>query len=223
MRCQPASTPARARSELCDSRGEEIASAITHGVGTAMAVASMVYMLARAGGEPVRVVAAVVFGTSLVLLYLASTLYHTFSSPRLKGLLQTLDHACIYVLIAGSYTPLSLISLRGPWGWGLLSVVWLLALGGVWLKTVGRGRKDHWMSTGLYIAMGWLAIIAIVPILRNLPLAGVAWLVAGGICYSLGVVFFSWQRLRFNHAIWHLFVLGGSACHVVTAAFYILP
>jgi len=208
---------------LCDTRGEEIASAITHGVGTAMAVGSMVYMLASAGGDPLRIIAALVFGTSLVLLYLASTLYHTFSSPRLKGVLQTLDHACIYVLIAGSYTPLTLISLRGPWGWSLLAVVWLLAIGGVLLKTVGRGRKDHWISTGLYIAMGWLAIIAIVPILKNLPLAGVAWLVAGGIFYSLGVVFFSWQRLRFNHAIWHLFVLAGSACHVVTAACYILP
>jgi hemolysin III len=188
-----------------------------------MAVASTAYMLTSAAGEPLRVTAAVVFGASLVLLYLASTLYHTFSSPRLKGVLQTIDHACIYVLIAGSYTPLALISLRGPWGWALLGTVWLLALVGVLLKTVGSGRKDHWISTGLYLAMGWLAILAIVPILRNLPLAGVTWLLAGGIFYSLGVVFFSWQRLRFNHAIWHLFVLAGSACHVVTAACYILP
>jgi len=223
MRAPRASQHPCHRSELCESRGEEIASAVTHGVGTAMAVASMVYMLARAGGEPLRVIAAVVFGASLVGLYRASTLYHTFSSARLKGALQTLDHACIYVLIAGSYTPLSLISLRGPWGWSLLAIVWILALGGVLLKTVGRGRKDHWISTALYLAMGWLAMVAIVPIVQNLPLAGVIWLVAGGIFYSLGVGFFCWQRLRFNHAIWHLFVLAGSACHVVTAACYILP
>lgn len=194
----------------------------THALGTALAIAALVAMLADAGGETFRTVSAAVFGTTLVLLYLASTLYHATTCPRLKPLLQALDHACIYLLIAGSYTPLTLVALRGPWGWSLLGVVWTMALGGVLLKTLGRGKRDSAWSTALYIAMGWLAVVAFGPLVRALPPAGLAWLVAGGLCYTFGVIFFAWRKLPFNHAVWHLFVLAGSACHVVATLGYIL-
>lgn len=214
--------PPRTRSELCESPAEEIASMATHALGTALAIAALVAMVLSAQGEALRVVSASVFGGSLVLLYLSSTLYHAFSSPKIKELLQAFDHACIYVLIAGSYTPLSLVALRGPWGWSLLGIVWFLALAGVLLKTLLRGKRTNWWSTGLYIGMGWLAIVALGPMLRALPPGGFGWLLAGGLCYTFGVGFFVWERLRFNHAIWHLFVLAGSACHVVATAGYIL-
>lgn len=194
----------------------------THALGTVLAVAALVAMLADAGGDAFRSASAAVFGTTLILLYLSSTLYHATTCPRLKPLLQALDHACIYLLIAGSYTPLSLVALRGPWGWSLFGIVWTMALGGVLLKTLGRGKRDSAWSTALYIAMGWLAVVALGPLIRALPPAGLGWLVAGGLCYTFGVIFFAWRKLRFNHAIWHLFVLAGSTCHVVATLGYIL-
>lgn len=194
----------------------------THALGAALAIAALVVMVIRSEGEAFRTVSSAVFGGTLVLLYTSSALYHTVTTPRKKSVLQAMDHACIYLLIAGSYTPLTLVSLRGPWGWSLFGVVWFLALAGVLLKALCRGRRDTWWSTALYIGMGWIAVVAMGPMLRALPPAGVAWLVAGGLCYSLGVIFFSWRRLRFNHAIWHLFVLAGSACHVVATVVYIL-
>lgn len=194
----------------------------THALGTALAIAALVLMVTLAEGEVFKTVSASVFGGSLVLLYLSSTLYHATSCERRKPLLQALDHACIYLLIAGSYTPLTLVALRGPWGWSLFGAVWSLALFGVLLKALGRGRRDTWWSTALYIIMGWLAVVAFGPMLRALSPAGVAWMVAGGLCYTLGVIFFAWRGLRFNHAIWHLFVLAGSACHVIATAGYIL-
>jgi len=196
---------------------------ITHGIGAVLSFIALIVMLAVAWGEPVRMLSASIFGSTLVLLYASSTVYHAFSSPRLKSLFQVIDHACIYLLIAGSYTPLTLVALRGPWGWTLLGTVWFLALAGIILKSFIRTNRGAWWSTALYLLMGWLIVVAIGPIVRTLPTAGLAWLVAGGLCYSLGVIFFAWQRLRFNHAIWHLFVLAGSACHVVATARYILP
>ena len=194
----------------------------THALGTALAIGALVAMILVADGEVFRTVSASVFGGTLVLLYLSSTLYHATSCERRKPLLQALDHACIYLLLAGSYTPLTLVALRGPWGWSLFGIVWMMAFGGVLLKTLSRGKRDSWWSTALYIVMGWLAVIAWGPMIRALPVAGVAWMVAGGLCYTLGVIFFSWRRLRFNHAIWHLFVLAGSACHVIATVLYIL-
>ena len=194
----------------------------THALGTALAIGALVAMILVADGEVFRTVSASVFGGTLVLLYLSSTLYHATSCERRKPLLQALDHACIYLLIAGSYTPLTLVALQGPWGWSLFGIVWMMAFGGVLLKTLSRGKRDSWWSTALYIVMGWLAVIAWGPMIRALPVAGVAWMVAGGLCYTLGVIFFSWRRLRFNHAIWHLFVLAGSACHVIATVLYIL-
>jgi hemolysin III len=210
------------RSTLCDSPREELASCVTHGLGVLFSVGALAWMLLLAQGEPFRTVSAAVFGLSLVLLYTSSTLYHVVSNHRAKEIFQILDHACIYLLIAGTYTPLTLVALRGPWGWSLFGIVWFFALAGVLVKTCFTGKKDHWLSTALYLFMGWLAVIAINPLLAALPLAGLGWLVAGGVSYTLGVVFFAWKRLPFNHAIWHLFVLGGSLCHVLAVALYIL-
>jgi hemolysin III len=210
------------RSELCDSPREELASWLTHGLGVLFSVAGWVWMSLLAQGDFLRTASASVFGASLVLLYTSSTLYHLVCNSRAKALFQILDHACIYLLTAGTYTPLSLVALRGAWGWSLFGIVWFLALAGVLVKTCFAGKKDHWLSTALYLVMGWLVIIAIGPLVRAMPPAGLAWLIAGGLSYTFGVVFFSWRRLPFNHAIWHLFVLGGSMCHVIAVAFYIL-
>ena len=195
----------------------------THGIGTLMAVVALVLMVLAAGGEPVATVSAAIFGTTLVLLYGASTLYHWARGPKLKSFLQVLDHACIYLLIAGSYTPLTLVALRGPWGWSLFGVIWFLAIAGVVLKACIRSNREAWWSTALYLVMGWMIVLALKPLLDAIPLAAFVWLVAGGLCYSLGVGFFVWQRLRFNHAIWHAFVIAGSACHVVATLLYIIP
>lgn len=194
---------------------------LTHAFGVLLSVVALGVMLVLAGNEPLKLVSAAVFGLSLVLLYTSSTLYHFFTSPRWKARFQALDHACIYLLIAGSYTPFTLITLRGPWGWSLFAAVWTLAIAGVLIKTLGKGKKDHWISTALYLVMGWLILLAIAPLLRAMPVAGVLWLVAGGLAYSLGVVFYAWKRLPFNHAIWHLFVLGGSVCHVLAACLHV--
>jgi hemolysin III len=210
------------RSDLCDTHREEVASLVTHAIGVVFSIAALGVMLYLSAGELLKTVSAVVFGTSLILLYSSSTLYHFFTSPRWKARFQSLDHACIYLLIAGSYTPFTLITLRGPWGWSLFGAVWAMALGGVLMKTLWKGKKDHWISTMLYLVMGWLIVLAIGPLFRGMPVAGIAWLAAGGLAYTLGVIFFAWNRLPFNHAIWHLFVLGGSVCHVIAACRYVL-
>lgn len=210
------------RSKLCDSHREEVASLLTHALGTVLSIAALGVMLVLADGEPLKLVSAAVFGSSLMLLYASSTLYHFFTAPRWKARFQALDHACIYLLIAGSYTPVTLITLQGASGWWLFGTVWSLATVGVLIKTLGKSRKDHWISTALYLAMGWLILFAIGPLVRELPTAGVWWLVAGGFTYSFGIIFYAWHKLPFNHAIWHLFVLGGSACHVMAIARYVL-
>ncbi len=209
------------RSELCDSHREEVASLLTHAAGAALSVVALIVMLVRSGGEPLKIVASVVFGSALILLYTSSALYHFFTSARWKARFQALDHACIYLLIAGSYTPITLITLRQAGGWTLFAIVWTLAIFGVLMKTLRKGKRDHWISTTLYLAMGWLILFAMGSLIRNLPMAGVWWLVAGGFFYSFGIVFYAWKRLPFNHAIWHLFVLGGSACHVFAVVRYV--
>ena len=206
---------------MCGSHREEVANLLTHGLGVIFSIVALVVMLYLAAGDPLKTVSAAVFGLSLVLLYSSSTLYHFFTSPRWKAKFQALDHACIYLLIAGSYTPFTLITLRGPSGWALFAAVWTMAIIGVLLKTFWKGKKDHWISTALYLLMGWLILLAFGPLLRGMPIAGVWWLAAGGLAYSFGVIFFAWRRLPFNHAIWHLFVLGGSVCHVWAACGFV--
>jgi hemolysin III len=209
------------RSHLCDTHREEVASMVTHAAGMIFSVVALVMMLILSGGDPLKIVSAAVFGTSLIVLYSSSTLYHIATTHRWKARFQTLDHICIYLLIAGSYTPFTLITLRGPWGWSIFGAVWAMAIGGIFMKTLWKGKKDHWFSTALYLLMGWLIVLAIGPLWRQLPAAGVGWLAAGGLSYTLGVVFFAWNRLPFNHAIWHLFVLTGSVCHVLAVSLFV--
>ncbi|MDI1318571.1 MAG: hemolysin III family protein [bacterium] len=203
---------------------EELANRLTHGLGAALSVAGLVLMVVFSArhGDAWQVVSTAIFGTTLVLLYCSSTLYHSFQSERLKVLFQKLDHAAIFLLIAGTYTPFVLVTLRGPWGWSLFGVVWGLAIIGVTLKFWHAGRFNL-ASTLIYIAMGWLVMIAIKPLAAALPSGGLKLLVAGGLCYTGGAVFYLWHRLPYNHAIWHLFVLGGSACHWAAVFFYIVP
>ena len=195
---------------------EEIANSVTHGVGLVLSVAGFVTLLVLAivRGSAWHIVACSVYGASLVCLYSASTLYHAVLSPRLKRTLRIFDHGAIYLLIAGTYTPFLLLNLRGPWGWSLFGVVWGLAFAGILFKLWFVDHFEH-ASTGVYVAMGWLVVIAAKPVLAHVPAATILWLAAGGVLYSAGVVFYAWKRLPYSHAVWHLFVLGGSSCHYV--------
>ena len=217
----PMHGPATNRSPLCDSHREEVASLATHAAGVVGSIVALVVMLVMTAGDTMKTIAALVFGISLVLLYSSSTLYHVCTEPQWKARFQALDHACIYLLIAGSYTPLTLITLQGVWGWSLFGAEWTMALGGVLIKTLWQGTIDHWISTALYLLMGWLVVCALGPLLQRLPPGGIWWLVAGGLAYSLGVVFYAWHQLPFHHAIWHVFVLGGSVCHVMAVCLFI--
>jgi len=194
--------------------GEEIANSISHGAGLVAAVAGapvLIVAAARAGAT--SVLGAAVFAATMILLYLASLLYHALPAGRAKRVLLKFDHGSIYLFIAGSYTPFALGALRGPWGWTLFGVVWTLAAVGIALKSIDRLRSPWW-STGLYLAMGWLVVIAIVPLFQKVPLPGIGLLLAGGLSYTAGVVFFALDsRWRYAHAIWHAFVMGGTAFH----------
>lgn len=193
---------------------EEIANSVTHGIGLLLSIAGFAVLLVLAilRGTAWQIVGCSVYGASLVCLYAASTLYHLALSPKLKRALKILDHSAIYLLIAGTYTPFLLLNLRGPWGWSLFAVIWGLALAGILFKLWFVDRFEHG-STGVYVAMGWLVMVAAKPILAHVPLETLVWLAAGGILYSGGVVFYLSKRLPYSHAVWHLFVLGGSACH----------
>lgn len=197
----------------------EWANVLTHGVGLVAAVAGSVALivLAAAGGEAREVVGVSVFATTLVTLYAASTLYHAARRPALRRRLKVLDHAAIYLLIAGTYTPFMIDGLRGGWGWSLFGVTWGMAVAGVGFKMVSAGRF-RLLSTGIYVAMGWMALLAAGPLVRHLDPVTLAWLVAGGVAYTAGTPFYHNSRLRHAHAIWHLFVLAGSACHGVAVA-----
>jgi hemolysin III len=205
------------------SLGEEIANSVTHGVGWLLSTAALVFLVAVAvaAGDAWRVTAASVYGATLVLLYATSTLYHALPGRRVKAVFQRLDHAAIYLLIAGTYTPFVLGPLRGVWGWSLFGVVWGLAALGVVLKSVFGARLGV-LSTAVYLVMGWLVVIAATPLAQRVPSAGLRWLVAGGVLYTAGVIFFAWERLRYAHAVWHLFVLAGSAAHFCAVVNYAL-
>ncbi len=213
---------ARAVQAAAYSTGEEIVHALTHGFGVLLSLlgtALLVVATARTG-DPWRIVGGSVFGATLVLLYTASTLYHAFPWPRAKSVFQVLDHAAIYALIAGTYTPFTLVTLRGGWGWSLFGIVWGLAALGAVLDSVPRLRR-RWLSLALYLAMGWLAAIAIKPLVRALPPGGLALMLAGGLAYTGGVFFYARRRAYF-HAVWHLFALAGSICHFCAIYFYVL-
>lgn len=195
---------------------EEIANAITHGIGVPASIVALVVLvvLAARGGEAREVVGVSIFGATLCTLYLASTLYHCARNPRIKARLKVFDHSAIYLLIAGSYTPFMIGALGGAWGWSLLGVIWGLAVVGIGFKLVFTGRF-RLLSTLVYIAMGWLAVIAAGPLWRTLEPAALFWLVAGGIVYTAGTPMYQAARFRYSHALWHLFVLGGSVCHAI--------
>lgn len=210
------------RLERPQSRGEEIANSLSHGLPLLAAVAGAPLLIHRAVsvGDAGFVVGASLFAVSVILLYLASTVYHALPAGRGKRVFRTIDHAAIFLLIAGTYTPFTLGVLRGAWGWTLFGLVWGLATLGVVLKAVGRASHPV-VSTGLYLAMGWIVVVAAQPLLERVSGQGLLWLVVGGLSYTVGVVFFVLDsRLRYAHAVWHLFVAAGTAAHYVAVAWH---
>jgi hemolysin III len=202
------------------SLGEEIANSVSHGVGCVAALAATPFLIfaARHGGA-VAIAGASVFAGTTVVLYAASALYHALPMNRAKGVLRIIDHSAIFLLIAGTYTPFTLGVLRGAWGWTLFGLVWGLAVLGVTLKCVGGVRYPR-LSTALYVGMGWLALIAIRPLWQLLPSGGWLWLLAGGLAYTFGIVFYAADRMRYAHFVWHLFVLIGTVCHFCAVLWY---
>ncbi len=195
---------------------------ISHLVGTVLALigASVLITQSALQADPWKIVAFSVYGAMLFALYLASTLYHALRG-RAKAVFKKIDHCSIYLLIAGSYTPFALVSLRGPWGWSLLGAVWTLAVLGI-VQEIWLARGERVLSLVIYVLMGWLALVAVVPLWQALTPAGFAWLAAGGACYTLGIAFYATDhKLRHGHGIWHLFVLAGSTCHFITMALYV--
>jgi hemolysin III len=205
------------------SRGEEIAHVVTHGLGLALSVVGLVVLLAAGPrGDGWSVVSSVVYGTTLVVLYAGSTLYHAARVPRWRHLAQVIDHATIYLLIAGTYTPFTLVTLRGPWGWTIFGLVWVLAVFGVAREVWWKGRPKG-LSLVLYLGMGWIIVFALKPLLHSLRPRGVWLLVAGGLSYTVGTAFYRLERIRYTHAVWHVFVLAGSACHFLAVLLYVVP
>ncbi len=207
--------------ERPQSLGEEIANSVSHGVALLAAIAAVPFLIVTVRHLGVaNIIGASVFAATMVLLYLTSTLYHALPAGRAKHVFLKIDHGAIYVFIAGSYTPFALGALAGPWGWTLFGLVWSLAIIGVTLKAFDR-LSHPWLSTGLYLIMGWLVLIAAVPLVEHVPLPGIALLVVGGLAYTVGVVFFMLDsRLRYAHAVWHGFVVIGTGCHFFAVLSY---
>lgn len=206
------------------THAEEIANSVTHGIGIVLAIAGLAVLTAFSAlnGTAWHVVASSIFGAALILNYTASTLYHSIQVERIKRALRAFDHSAIFLLIAGTYTPFMLINLRGPWGWSLLVFIWTTALLGISLRLFLKGRL-HGLVVGMYIAMGWAVVVAVQPMLQRVASGGLALLASGGLAYTAGVVFYKWKRLPYHHAIWHGFVLLGSALHYFAVLFYVIP
>ncbi len=203
--------------------GEELAHAISHGVGVALSIAGLAILVAFSSlyGDAWHVTSTSIYGVTLILLYTASTLYHGVTHTQVKAVLQQLDHAAIFLLIAGTYTPFTLVSLRGEWGWTLFALIWGMALFGVVLQLVAP-RKEK-LSLALYMIMGWLVVIALEPMIDAVGTGGMLLLLVGGLCYTVGAIFYVWERLAYNHAVWHAFVLAGSIFHFFSILFYVVP
>jgi hemolysin III len=203
---------------------EDVASALTHGIGLALSLVGLCVLVALAimHGTRLHIVSCGIYGVTLVGLYAASTLYHTFQSPRVKHVLKIIDHCSIYLLIAGTYTPFTLVLLHGGWGWTLFGLVWGLSLFGIVFKIFFVDRFQV-TSVSIYLLMGWMAIVAVKPMLALVPSGGVRLLVMGGLIYTAGILFYVWKKIPYNHAIWHLFVLAGSMCHYFAVMFYVVP
>jgi hemolysin III len=199
------------------SRNEEMANSVSHGIGTVLAIAALIILLVLAvpGRKTVNIVGFSIYGATLILLYLASTLYHSFPPGKTKDILRVFDHASIFLLIAGTYTPITLIALRGVLGWTLFGIVCGIALLGIVFKIFWI-KRFALFSTLLYALMGWMIVFAIKPLLAAMSPAGLIFLLAGGLAYSFGIIFYLWKNLKYGHAVWHLFVLAGSVCHFFT-------
>jgi hemolysin III len=206
------------------SIGEEIANSVTHGVGVVLSIGGSAVLTAFASllGNVWHIVSSSIFGATLILLYTSSTLYHSIQLPRVKRILQVLDHSAIFLLIAGTYTPFTLVSLRGAWGWTLFGAVWGLAVLGIVFQ-VTRLRRWPIISLALYVGMGWAVIVATKPLLAAIDPGGLLLLLIGGLSYTAGIGFYVWRRLPYHHAIWHVFVLTGSAFHYFAVLFYVIP
>ena len=214
--------------ERAHTAAEEAWHAATHGIGVPLAVVGLVFLVLKASqtGGSTEVAAASVYGGSMVLLYLASTVYHAAFGSAFQPFLGALDHSAIYVKIAGSYTPFAVLTLEGGTGTAILIAVWAAAVLGIVFKLtahfVSRIENFEWISLAAYIGMGWVGVLVIVPLFTNLPLAGFVWLIAGGLCFTVGAGFYAWKRPRYTHTVWHLFVLAGSACHFVSIYGFVL-
>lgn len=210
-------------SEPRPSLGEEIANSVSHGIGLLVALVAGPFLIARAAGhgKPWGVVGASVFVAAIVAMYAASTLYHALRQGRGKQVFRTLEHCAIFMLIAGTYTPVTLIAIRGAWGWTLFGIVWSLAAAGMLLKTVTT-TTYRWLPGVLYLALAWLIVVAIGPLSHSVTFAGLMWLLAGGIAYTVGMAFFAARRVPYCHFVWHLFVLAGTTCHFVAVWFYVV-
>ncbi len=202
--------------------GEEIANSVTHGVGALLSIAGLVVLvvLSVLSGSPIRIASFTIYGISLVLLHLSSTLYHALTPVRAKNVFRVFDHASIFLLIAGSYTPFLLLGVGGTLGWVMFGIIWTLAINGVVFKAFCTGRFGV-VSTIAYILMGWMAVFVFGPLISNLPLTAILWLAGGGLSYTLGIVFYAWKKLPYAHMVWHLFVLTGAACHFVGVVAYL--
>ncbi len=206
------------------TRGEEIASSVIHGVGILLAIGGLGVLTAFASiyGDAWHIVSCSVFGFTLIFQYATSTLYHSIQLPSVKPILRILDHAAIFILIAGTYTPFTLVNMRGLWGWSIFGIIWGLALVGIILE-ITPWRRYRSISISLYLLMGWAALTAIKPMISTVPAGGLTLLFTGGLAYTSGVIFYLWRSLPYNHAIWHLFVLAGSSLHFFAVLFYVIP
>lgn len=206
------------------SFGEEVANSLIHGLGIVLSIGGLATLVAFAAlsGAALAVVSCAVFGTALVLAYTASTLYHAIPLQAPKRVLRHLDHVAIYLLIAGTYTPFTLVAMQGVWGWGLFAAIWTLAVAGFVLEFTAL-RHVRWLMALVYVGMGWLALVAFEPLTRSLETGGLALLLAGGVVYTLGVPFYLWRKLPYHHAVWHLFVLAGSVLHFLAILLYVVP
>jgi hemolysin III len=206
---------------------DELLNSITHGLGVLLSIAGLVLLVVFASirpyGDVWKIVSFSVYGVSLIIMYTASTLFHSFQNQRIKGFLNLFDHAAIFVLIAGTYTPFTLVSLRGPWGWSIFGVIWGLAIAGVVFKLFFYNDKYRKLSAIIYFLMGWIILIAIRPLIMGVPTGGLLWLLGGCFLYSMGIPFYIKRERKYNHVIWHLFVLGGSITHFFSIFFYVLP
>lgn len=203
--------------------GEEISHSVTHGIGTALSIAGLVISVVMAvrTGDALKILSFVIFGVSMILLYTASTLYHAFTHKKAKNVFRYMDHIAIFILIAGTYTPIALILLKGAWGWTLFGLAWGFAIAGIIYQAVFLNRFK-WISISIYLGMGWLAVVAIQPLMAVMPFGLFLWILAGGLFYTLGSVFYLIDSIKFFHFIWHLFVIAGTVCHFFGLIFYLV-